>query len=100
MIRMALLTAEFCMPTLKLIAVVCVVEISNGLETLGPVTIGAVVGHSWAMRVHMAHLAIGVLVVSRHIFKNLVHVTGQAGHLSMLASESKVGVLVVVELDP
>ena len=48
----------------------------------------------------MTGLAVWIFVACRHVFENLFDVTRETGHISMFAGKVKVGVFIVIELDP
>ena len=75
-------------------------KVLNEFKALGHMALSTFILHARSMRIGMTHLTIGIFVTGRHVLKNMIDVARKAGDLTMLARERKIGVLVMIKLNP
>lgn len=75
------------------------VEFLHELKALGAMAGLAFIRDRITVRIRMAGLAIGILVVGRHILKVLIGMAGHAGDFPMFAGELEVGIAIMIKLN-
>jgi len=61
------------------------IKVLSEFEALGNMAALTIIFDFSAVRISVAGLAVGIIIIGRHIFEDLIHMTGNACHVAMFA---------------